>query len=153
LHDQFHGAGESVGHSARDHPRALIAAPVRRTIDTDAEIVGILAAVVPWDLDLSSLLPVGIDGVFVVLENTGGQVVTYEINGPEAAYLGKGDMHQTKYDYLKQLYRVPDVLPSSKLTADSLRCGSNFVAGDEYDAPDRNSASHCSVVLLLQSIL
>jgi hypothetical protein len=153
LHDQFHGAGDAVGHSARDHPHTLIAAPVRRTIGTDAEIVGILAAVVPWDLYLSRLLPEGIDGVFVVLENTCGQAVTYEINGPEAGYLGKGDMHQRKYNYLKQSYRVSDVLtaPNSKLTADSLQCGKTFVAHDEYDALDRNSASHCSIVLPFQN--
>jgi hypothetical protein len=133
LHDQFHGAGDMVGHSARDHPHTLIAAPVRKTIDTDAEIVGILAAVVPWDLYLSRLLPKGIDGVYVVLENTCGQAVTYEINGPEAGYLGKGDMHQREYDRLKQSYRVSDVLtaPNSKATADSLQCGKIFVACDE----------------------
>jgi hypothetical protein len=155
LHDQFHGAGDGVEHSARDHPHTLIAAPVRRTIDTDAEIVGILAAVVPWDLYLSRLLPVGIDGVFVVLENTCGQVITYEINGPEAAYLGKGDMHQKKYNYLEQSYRVSDYFtdPSSKLTADSFQCGKCFVVGDEYDAPGCKSASHCSVVPPLQSTL
>ena len=153
LHDQFHGAGDGVGHSARDHPHTLITAPVRRTIDTDADIVGILAAVVPWDLYLSRLLPEGIDGVFVVLENTCGQAVTYEINGPEAAYLGKGDMHQRKYNYLKQSYRVSDVLiaPNSQQTADSLQCGKIFVARDEYDAPDRNRVSHCSVVLPFQN--
>jgi hypothetical protein len=143
LHDQFHGAADTVEHhTAIDHPHTLIAAPVRRTIDTDAEIVGILAAVVPWDLYLSRLLPKGIDGVYVVLENTCGQVVTYMINGPEAAYLGKGDMHQTRYDYLKQSYKVSDVLtaPSTHLTADSLQCGKIVAAGDEYDAPDCNSA-------------
>jgi hypothetical protein len=149
LHDQFHGAGDSVGHSARDHPHTLIAAPVRRTIDTDAEVVGILAAVVPWDLYLSRLLPKGIDGVYVVLENTCGQVVTYEINGPEAAYIGKGDLHQKEYNYLKQSYKVSDVrtAPSIKLTADSLQCGKIFFAGDEYDAPECNSTSHCPVLL------
>jgi hypothetical protein len=69
LHDQFHGGGDSVRHSAHDHPHTLIAAPVRSSIDPDAEIVGILAAVIPWDLYLSRLLPKGIDGVYVVLEN------------------------------------------------------------------------------------
>jgi hypothetical protein len=144
LHDQFHGAGAGVGHSARDHPHTIIAAPVRRTIDPDAEIVGIVAAVVPWDLYLSRLLPNGIDGVHVVLENTCGQVVTYEINGPEAAYLGEGDMHQSEYNYLKQSYRVSDVLsaPSANQTLDSVQCGKITVARDEYDAPEYNSASH-----------
>jgi hypothetical protein len=152
LHDKFHGAGANVGHSARDHPHTLIVAPVRRTIDTDAEIVGILAAVVPWDLYLSRLLPLGIDGVYVVLENTCGQVVTYEINGPEASFIGKGDLHQTTYDRLKQSYRLSEVITATRnsVTEDSLQCGKIFGASDEYDASDRNSPSH-SPVLPLQN--
>jgi hypothetical protein len=151
LHDQFHGAGDTVGHSARDHPHTLIAAPVRRTIDTEAEIVGILAAVVPWDLYLSRLLPKGIDGVFVVLENTCGQAVTYEINGPEASYLGTGDLHQLRYNYLKQSYRLSELRKTTlaNLAADSTQCGKFFVARDEYDAPLAATVSHITPSLLL----
>jgi hypothetical protein len=132
LHDQFHGNGdEQREHAPHSHPHTVIAAPVRRTIDADAEVVGILAAVLPWDLFLSRLLPQGINGVYVVLENSCGQVVSYVINGQDAVYLGGGDLHQTRYDYLKETYIVSDVLgtPSSKLAADSNQCGKNVVAG------------------------
>jgi hypothetical protein len=138
LHNQFHGAGHTTGYSVHDHPHTLMAAPVRRTINTNAPIVGIVATVVPWDLYLSKLLPLGIDGMYVVVENTCGQVLTYEINGPVAAYLGKGDLHQLRYNYLKQSYKVSeDVLkaPSANKTADSLQCGTIVISGDACDVP------------------
>jgi hypothetical protein len=149
LHDQFHVAGDMVGHAARDHPHTLMAAPIRRTINNGAEIVGIVATVVPWDLYLSRLLPQGIAGMYVVVENTCGQVLTYEINGPVAVYLGKGDLHQLRYNYLKQSYKVSeDILtaPNPNKTADSLQYGKNVVTDDEYDVPDCYSASHCPVL-------
>lgn len=51
--------------------------------------VGLLAAVIPWDLYFSRLLPEGSDGVHVVLEGTCGSKSTYLINGPVATFLGK----------------------------------------------------------------
>jgi hypothetical protein len=137
LHDQFHGnVDEAREHTAHAHPHTVIAAPVRSTINADAEVVGILAAVLPWDLFFSRLLPRGINGVYVVLENSRGEVVSYVINGPEAVFLGGGDLHQTRYDYLKETYKVSDVLaPSSNLTVDSNQIGKNVVAGDWCDVP------------------
>lgn len=66
LHAQFHRSGdEEREHAVYSHQHTLITVPVRRTIDVDAEVVGILAAVLPWDLFLSRLLPQGINGVHV----------------------------------------------------------------------------------------
>jgi hypothetical protein len=136
LHDHSNEAGDLTRHSVHGHPHTLMTAPVRTTIDMDAEIIGIVAAVVPWDLYLSRLLPQGIDGMYVVVENTCGQVLTYEINGPVSVYLGKGDLHQTSYDYLKQSYKVSeDVLtaPSASQTVDSLQCGKIDVDVADYE--------------------
>jgi hypothetical protein len=44
------------------------------------------------------LLPEGVTGIVTVIRNTCNQSFTYEINGPEATYLGEGDLHETKYD-------------------------------------------------------
>jgi hypothetical protein len=54
----------------------------------DSRIVGLVAAVVPWDLYLSRLLPEGVDGVFVVLKSSCDATVTFVINGPSATFLG-----------------------------------------------------------------
>jgi hypothetical protein len=128
MHDQFNDQRES-SNADQLHPHTVIAAPVRSSVDADAAIVGILASVLPWDLYLSRLLPQGINGVYVVLENSCGQVVSYVINGPNAMYLGGGDLHQTRYDYLKETYSISNVLgaPSTNLTADHCgKCEHNF---------------------------
>jgi class 3 adenylate cyclase len=150
LHNQLHGDGDLTSHSANDHPHILMAVPVRRTINTGA-IVGFVAAVVPWDLYLSRLLPQGIDGMYVVAENTCGQVLTYEINGPVSVYLGKGDLHQKRYDYLKQSYTVSeDVLtaPNANQTADSFQCGKIDGADHEYYCT--NQLSHLPRLFFLE---
>jgi hypothetical protein len=124
LHDRFHDSG-GQDHNAKDHPHTIIAAPIRGMFEVGSAVDGIIAAVISWDLYLSRLLPVGVNGVNVVLDNTCGQVVSYVINGPAAVYLGEGDLHETKFDYLRQTVRVSDVLGSdsgSNLTA-SESCG------------------------------
>jgi hypothetical protein len=72
------------------------------------------------------LLPQGIDGMFVVVENTCGQAVTYEINGP-VAYLGTGDLHQLRYNYLKQSDQSFRDLPQAE-THRLAPCGKNVVS-------------------------
>jgi hypothetical protein len=37
----------------------------------------------------------------VVLSNSCGQTYTYDVDGPDARYVGAGDLHNAKYDYLK----------------------------------------------------
>jgi len=41
-------------------------------------------------------------GMICVIGNECGQMFTYEINGPEAKYVGDGDLHDPKYDYLER---------------------------------------------------
>lgn len=77
-------------------------APVHRDFKTDKEIVGYVCGIAPWDLYLSRLLPVGVNGVYAVLANSCAQTVTYLINGPVAIYFGSGDLHQTAYESLKE---------------------------------------------------
>lgn len=52
-------------------------------------IVGFIAAIIPWDVYFSRLLPPGVNGVYAVLESTCDSVSTYVINGPTATFLGK----------------------------------------------------------------
>ena len=61
-------------------------------------IVAYLTAVLPWNVFFSNILYEGAKGVILVLENTCGDIVTYEIEGPRAHYLGEGDLHDPQYD-------------------------------------------------------
>ena len=65
---------------------------------------------------IEDLLPQTATGVVVVLDNTCNQSFTFRIDGPDASFLGEGDLHDTKYDHMEvsteyggYLQRTPDV--------------------------------------------
>jgi len=62
------------------------------------DVVGLLWAVIPWDWQLSDLLPDTTKPVFVVLDNSCGQQYTYEVTGRHAILLGEGDLHDPQFD-------------------------------------------------------
>lgn len=47
---------------------------------------------------MRNILPNGSDGIVVVIDNPCNPSFTYEINGPTTRYIGKGDLHDGKYD-------------------------------------------------------
>ena len=49
---------------------------------------------------MNEILPENIHGIICVMENSLGQTHTYEIRGQDSFYLGDGDRHDRKYDYL-----------------------------------------------------
>jgi len=107
MHRGFHDSSQNNLQAEGDlapamFPHSMSMAPVYEDFEKQSEIVGFVAGIVPWDLYLSRLLPEGIDGVYAVLSNSCSQTVTYLINGPVAAYLGSGDLHESSYDYLRQ---------------------------------------------------
>eukprot|EP00934_Nitzschia_sp_Nitz4_P000116 Nitzschia sp. Nitz4//scaffold136_size62208//9461//13452//NITZ4_006362-RA/size62208-augustus-gene-0.6-mRNA-1//-1//CDS//3329535600//116//frame0 len=69
--------------------------------DDDSRIVAAFFAAMSWDVFLLGLLPEGVKGITVVLENTCDQSFTFEIDGPQVYYVGEGDFHDTTYDYLE----------------------------------------------------
>jgi hypothetical protein len=50
---------------------------------------------------MNDILPENIYGVVCVMENSLGQIHTYEIRGQTTEYLGDDDLHDSKYDYLE----------------------------------------------------
>jgi hypothetical protein len=53
------------------------------------------------DASLLDLLPEGVHGIIAVIKNNMNQSFTYEIIGPDAVYLGEGDLHEDVYDYMR----------------------------------------------------
>jgi hypothetical protein len=84
-------------------PASFMLAPIYDRLEPGAALVGALAAEMPWDAYFSNLIPEGIDGIVLVVRNTCGQQVTFEINGPEVTYLGIGDWHDPRYDEFEVL--------------------------------------------------
>ena len=64
----------------------------------EPSIAGVFSILFYWRLYFNNILPEGMDGVIVVLENTQGQVFTYQLDGPDATYLGAFDDHDVKYN-------------------------------------------------------
>jgi hypothetical protein len=62
--------------------------------------VGIMAMSVFWRDTLKNILPRG-NSVVVVFENECNPTFTYQLNGPDVKYLGRGDLHNTKYTHMR----------------------------------------------------
>ena len=79
-------------------PASFMAAPVYDSLAPGARLVGAVTAEIPWHSYIQNLIPEGINGIIVVVENTCGQVFTYQVNGPDVLYLGDEDLHDPAYD-------------------------------------------------------
>ena len=65
---------------------------------SEQKIVGTLTASLFWRNLIKDILPPGNDGLVVVFENPCNPTFSYQINGPSAKYLGRGDHHDSHYD-------------------------------------------------------
>jgi hypothetical protein len=68
------------------------------SFDSNAKLGQVLAAYIYWQSYFTNVLPPGQNGVVCVLENTCGQAFTYVLHGPDAKYIGPGDLHESKYN-------------------------------------------------------
>jgi hypothetical protein len=83
-------------------PMSAMIYPVFDGFSPDRKVVGVLFTAIYWQFMLSDTLPESINGVVCVLENSFGQMRTYEIRGPDALYLGEGDFHDPSYDDMER---------------------------------------------------
>jgi Adenylate and Guanylate cyclase catalytic domain len=90
-----------------DHPHSILLQPIYSILDPSVaeekqkEMVGLLAAVVSWDVYFSNILHQGNNGVVLVLHNTCDEHFTYRIDGPNAIFVGNGDLHDARYSDLE----------------------------------------------------
>lgn len=94
-HEAFHS---SIVGSSGSFPHGRYYHPVNRYIGNFTEVVAMLETVVGFDVSMRNLLPVSVNGMMVVLENTCNQTYTYRVDGPDAFFLGDGDHHDHSYD-------------------------------------------------------
>jgi Adenylate and Guanylate cyclase catalytic domain len=62
--------------------------------------VGFLGMPIYWRSFIRNILAERSDGIVVVFESPCNQPFTYQIYGPRVVYLGVGDLHDPKYNYL-----------------------------------------------------
>ncbi|GKY99152.1 hypothetical protein MPSEU_000870700 [Mayamaea pseudoterrestris] len=97
-HEQFLDNKLNVS-SALSTPHAYLVEPVlSRVGDPTALVVGYLQGLVPFDRLLQNVLPEGVSGVYVVLQNNCAEQYTYILNGNKATFLGVGDLHDPNFD-------------------------------------------------------
>jgi hypothetical protein len=86
------------------HPHSIIVIPVfREAFNPFTEIVGHVVAVIPWFKFFENILAESpISGIYAVVEDSCGNSFTYFIESQKVTFLGFGDSHDIKYDYLKQ---------------------------------------------------
>jgi hypothetical protein len=98
-HDALHS---KLKNSNTSFPHSFVAQPVHITPgDYNSEMVAYVGGGFAWDFALRNLLPVGVDGIIVELQNSCNQSFTYEIEGPDAYFSGDGELHEPKYNGMK----------------------------------------------------
>ncbi|CAJ1930865.1 unnamed protein product [Cylindrotheca closterium] len=103
-HARMHSAIEG---SSTKFPHSFIYTPVHLdSQDFDSPIVAISSAAMAWDFSLRSLLPVGVVGIKAVIKNSCNQSFTYEINGPDAFFIGEGDLHEEEFNSYERVVRL-----------------------------------------------
>lgn len=85
--------------SSLDHPHALLQTPIYEVPgDSDSKIVAYIGTGFSWDSSLRNLLPDDVHGMHAVISNDCKQKYTYKISGPDAYFVGEGDLHEIYYD-------------------------------------------------------
>lgn len=62
------------------------------------KLVALMADTFYWSDVIRDVLPVYSNGLVVVFENECNPTFTYQINGKDAVFLGRGDKHDSRYD-------------------------------------------------------
>ena len=92
-----------------DNPHSFAFHPVYKVPgDINSEVVSILIAATAFDFSMMNLLPDNVKGMFTVVENKCGpapglesqESISYRIDGNEAYFVGKGDLHDPQCDDL-----------------------------------------------------
>ncbi|KAL7569745.1 hypothetical protein ACA910_005691 [Epithemia clementina (nom. ined.)] len=103
-HARIHS--QMPGQSVNDHPHSCVSYPIhskiiRQNNDEDLKIVAVVQGCMAWDAPLRNLIPKEITGIVVVIQNNCNQSYTYRIDGPDAFFLGEGDLHDPSYHRLR----------------------------------------------------
>lgn len=63
-------------------------------LDSTSSIVGFIISYLHWESYLQDLVPTGVRGIFLVLRNSCGQSLTYELEDGATVFVGEGDLHE-----------------------------------------------------------
>jgi hypothetical protein len=90
--------------------------PIFDSFDLDRKMVAMYTSIIYWPTFFTGILPPSDIGIVCVVENTCGDVFSYEINGEGATFLGNEDAHDRDWDYLEVLYPFASLRSSAKFS-------------------------------------
>jgi class 3 adenylate cyclase len=128
-----------------DQPRSYILTPVFDTFQDDAKVAGFVIAVLPWESYFTNILPEGTDGFVVHVKDSCGSEFTYELNGPRAEYVGKGDHQDYKYEGIHQSSSFAE---SARYGGESSAAHCDYTLNIYPSATYRNSFSSIGPILI-----
>jgi CHASE domain len=81
-------------------PVSLLTQPVFNEVDNGQarEVVGFLTGYLAWQRIFENVLPDGLGGDIVVVIDSCGVKSTFQLNGPDATFIGDGDFHNPAYE-------------------------------------------------------
>ena len=92
------GRTTTSSYGSRGMPVTGLYYPLLTAFGDDAKVGGALASLMNWEVYFEGVLPQNAIGLVAVLKNTCEQAYTFVVNGPDVAFVGEGDLHDTKYN-------------------------------------------------------
>ncbi len=83
----------------KKEPHMFLLQPVFSSFADDKELVAVIVALTSVGNLLDRILPQGANGIHAVLKDTCGKVLTFEVNGAKANFVGFEDFHEPKWNH------------------------------------------------------
>ncbi|CAB9523056.1 Receptor-type guanylate cyclase gcy [Seminavis robusta] len=87
---------------------------VQLDLEERQQFVGTFVYVFFWRVLIRDILSPESKGIIVVFSNECGPSFTYRLDGPEATFLGGGDLHDASYDYLGKHMTLHEAMETTK---------------------------------------
>ena len=94
------------GIDAFGYPFSMTFFPIFDEFDFPRNMVGLVAAAIYWERYFDNALPPRAGPLIVVLENGCNQEFTYSLEGHKFEVLGLGDMHNSRFDHLEEVFEM-----------------------------------------------
>lgn len=120
---------------AENSPHSVMMTPVWDSFDApDRKVTGVVFGILPWDFYLTDLLPVGVDGIIVILRNTCHQHYKFLVNGPMVEVYNEHDIHNAKYESMALHIELEEAF------------GTSSSSSEDY-ASDKDADDYCHYTL------
>eukprot|EP00980_Cylindrotheca_fusiformis_P018093 scaffold5810_cov109-Cylindrotheca_fusiformis.AAC.3 len=95
----IHEGDDHGHHHEENEPESQILLPVYKELEDRQTVVGFLVVELPWTAYFKNILAEGVPPLQLVLTNTCGQTLTFDIDGPNVIVASdEEDLHDTEFD-------------------------------------------------------